>query len=116
MRVLVCGGRHYADRDHIWNTLTALDEQRGPFEVVIHGAATGADSEAMIWAQTLGLKHAPFQADWRTHGRAAGPIRNKRMLDEGKPDLVVAFPGGRGTANMVKQARAAGVEVIEVEK
>ncbi|MEM9912925.1 MAG: hypothetical protein AAF922_19365 [Pseudomonadota bacterium] len=46
-------------------------------------------------------------------GRAAGPIRNKEMLDEGCPDLVVAFPGGRGTANMVKQAQAAGVEVLD---
>jgi UDP-N-acetylmuramoylalanine-D-glutamate ligase len=55
-----------------------------------------------------------YEADWDTHGKAAGPIRNKRMLDEGKPDLVVAFPGGRGTANMISQARKAGVEVIEV--
>lgn len=70
----------------------------------------------MIAAQTLpGVKHLPFEADWHTHGRAAGPIRNRRMIEEGKPDLVVAFPGGRGTANMVNQARAAGIEVREVE-
>jgi hypothetical protein len=43
----------------------------------------------------------------------AGPIRKQQMLDEGKPDLVVAFPGGRGTAHMVRIARAAGIEVIE---
>ena len=84
-------------------------------DVVIHGAAGGVDEQAMIAAQTLpGVKHLPFQADWNAHGRAAGPIRNKRMLDEGRPELVVAFPGGRGTANMVKQAKAAGVKVIEV--
>jgi UDP-N-acetylmuramoylalanine-D-glutamate ligase len=53
-------------------------------------------------------------ADCETHGRSADPIRNRRTLDEGKPDLVVAFPGGRGTAHMVSQARAAGVRVIEV--
>ena len=57
-----------------------------------------------------------FLPDWEKHGRAAGPIRNKLMLDEGRPDLVVAFPGGRGTANMVKQASAASVEVIEVRR
>jgi ABC-type Fe3+-hydroxamate transport system substrate-binding protein len=83
-----------------------------PGDVVIHGAARGVDEQAMIAAQTLpGVKHLPFAADWHKHGRAAGPIRNKRMLDEGKPDLVVAFPGGRGTANMVKQAQAAGIPV-----
>jgi hypothetical protein len=53
-------------------------------------------------------------ADWNTHGRAAGPIRNQRMLDEVKPELVVAFPGGRGTADMVRRAREAGVNVYLV--
>jgi hypothetical protein len=106
-RVLVCGGRDYDDRDHIWNTLTAIPD----VTCIIHGCATGADSEAMIVAEALGIKHAPFRADWRTHGKAAGPIRNQRMLDEGKPDLVVAFPGGRGTADMVRRARLAGLPV-----
>ena len=115
-RVLVCGGRDYSDRDHIWNTLCKLDHERGPFKVVIHGCATGADSEAMIWAQTCDRKHAPFQADWHKHGKAAGPIRNQRMLDEGKPDLVIAFPGGTGTTDMIRKARAAGIEIIKVER
>ena len=52
-----------------------------------------------------------YPANWKKHGRAAGPIRNKQMLEEAKPDLVIAFPGGAGTANMVKQAREAGVKV-----
>jgi hypothetical protein len=57
-----------------------------------------------------------YPADWAKHGRAASPIRNQQMLDEGRPNLVVAFPGGRGTADMVRRARSAGVEVIEVDK
>ena len=61
-----------------------------------------------------GLPCTVFQADWAGLGRKAGPIRNKLMLDEGKPDLVVAFPGGRGTAHMTRIARGAGIEVIEV--
>lgn len=113
-RVLVCGGRDFTDRDFIWNTLCDLDAKHGPISVVIHGAAPGADSEAMIWAQTSGRKHAPFVADWRSHGKAAGPMRNQRMLDQGKPDLVIAFPGGRGTADMVRRAKAAHVHVIEI--
>lgn len=53
-----------------------------------------------------------FRANSRKHGRAAGPIRNQQMLDEGKPHLVVAFPGGTGTADMVRRAQAAGVLVL----
>lgn len=111
LRVLVCGGRHYNNRDHIHNVLCDLDALVGPIACIIHGCASGADSEAYIWSQMACAYHAPFRADWRTHGKAAGPIRNQRMIDEGKPDLVVAFPGGRGTADMVRRARSAGVEV-----
>ena len=64
--------------------------------------------------QGVGLPCAVYRADWEGLGRKAGPIRNQQMLDEGKPDLVVAFPGGRGTANMMRIAREAGIEVIEV--
>jgi hypothetical protein len=106
-RVLVCGGRDYDDRDHIWNTLTAIPA----VTCIIHGCATGADSEAMIVAEALGIKHAPFRAEWQKYGKAAGPIRNQRMITEGKPDLVVAFPGGRGTADMVRRSRVAGIPV-----
>jgi YspA, cpYpsA-related SLOG family len=119
MRVLVCGGRNYMDRDHIHNTLCYLNATRGQITCIIHGAATGADDEAMIWAQMMAsiqkVVHAPFVADWHVYGRSAGPRRNQRMIDEGKPDLVVAFPGGRGTADMVKRARMAGIEVMEIK-
>jgi hypothetical protein len=57
-----------------------------------------------------------YVAQWKKHGRAAGPIRNQRMLDEGKPDLVVAFPGGRGTADMIRRAERAGVPVQQVQQ
>jgi hypothetical protein len=66
------------------------------------------------WAQRRGIACIAYEADWKHEGRAAGPIRNKRMLDEGSPDLVVAFPGGRGTANMIGQARERGFEILVV--
>lgn len=114
MRYLICGTREASQEmsDAVWNWVM---ENCEPGDVVIHGAASGVDEQAMIAAQAIpGVKHLPFQADWHTHRRAAGPIRNRRMIEEGKPDLVVAFPGGRGTANMVAQARKAGIDVIEV--
>lgn len=130
-RVLVCGGRFFNDRDFIWNKLIELDAEHGPFKVVIHGCATGADQEGMGWAQACGRLHAPFKAAWRdiSHPNAvirqgagylydalAGHRRNQRMIDEGRPELVIAFPGGTGTADMVKRAKAADIPVIEVSK
>ena len=112
VRPIVCGGRDFDDRDFIWNTLTYLDAEYGPFEVVIHGAATGADSEAMIWAQACGRKHLPMRPEWDKYGRKAGPIRNQRMIDEGKPDGVIAFPGGKGTSDMCHRANQAGLRLL----
>lgn len=113
MRVLVCGGRAFSDKRLVAKTLSPLHRQRA-FSVLIHGGASGADEIAHLWAEFAGVPIERYPADWKQFGPAAGPIRNRQMLVDGKPDLVVAFPGGRGTANMVAQAREAGVEVIEV--
>jgi hypothetical protein len=111
MRVLVCGGRNFADLGWFGQVMTELHVKCGPITLIIHGAASGADTMAGEWAEHMVIPLRVFPADWATHGRAAGPIRNGQMLCEGKPDLVVAFPGGRGTENMIHQARAIGVEV-----
>lgn len=114
MRVLVCGGRDYADRKHLSETLDVILKQsdRAPYDVLIHGGAPGADMLANDWAQGKLVQVRMFTADWHRLGKAAGPIRNQQMLDEGKPDLVVAFPGGKGTADMVARAEKAGVRVV----
>lgn len=109
MRVLVCGGRDYADWARVKEVLDALKVTH-----IIHGAARGADSLGGRYATEHDILSSEFPALWDKYGRAAGPIRNKQMLTEAKPDLVVAFPGGRGTANMVKQAEKAGVSVYMV--
>jgi UDP-N-acetylmuramoylalanine-D-glutamate ligase len=70
---------------------------------------------ASTWASLNGRGHVAFPADWKTHGKAAGPKRNRQMLDDAKPDLVVAFPGGRGTDDMVNKAKSRGVPVVRVE-
>lgn len=114
MRVLVCGGRAFNDKRLVALTLSPLHRDRC-FSALIHGAASGADEIGHLWAEFAGVPVERFPAQWGQFGPAAGPIRNRQMLVEGKPDLVVAFPGGRGTANMVAQAREAGVEVIEVK-
>lgn len=113
-RVLICGGRDFTDARKFGLLMQDTNERYGPFAEVIHGGARGADRLAAQWAVAERIPVREFPADWTAHGRAAGPIRNEQMLREGKPDLVVAFEGGRGTANMVALARAAGVRVIEV--
>lgn len=115
MRVLVCGGRDYNRHATVYHTLDDLNDARGPISHVIVGGAPGADHWGEAWAFHSNVPFTVFQADWKAHGYKAGPLRNQRMLDEGKPDLVLAFPGGRGTADMVRRALAAGVEVEQVE-
>lgn len=112
MKVLVCGGREYRD---VQRTFAVLDElhRRDGITLLIEGGARGADSLARQWAVSRKVALRTVLADWARHGRAAGPLRNAAMLALG-PELVVAFPGGRGTADMVRRGRAAGVRVLEV--
>lgn len=121
MRILVCGGREYDD----WLTLSnflyrefhpaGFYDGNEPDPILIQGGAKGADFLARVWAVKHGFSYEEYPANWKEYGPAAGIRRNQQMLDEGKPDLVVAFPGGNGTADMVRRAKKAGVEVIEVE-
>ena len=111
-RVLVCGGRHYRDFKFVFRTLNE-QHRHYPIGCIIVGGCSGADQFAADWAHAGPIPCEKYMADWAI-GPEAGPIRNQRMLDEGKPDLVIAFPGGRGTADMVKRARAAGVPVKEI--
>lgn len=112
MRVLVCGGRNFCDPFGTFEvSLERFKDQYG-FDLLIEGGAPGTDRLARLWAKKRGIPIQTYRPNWKTHGRAAGPIRNKQMLVEGKPDVVIAFPGGRGTADMVHQAQAAGVPVI----
>jgi hypothetical protein len=113
-RVLVCGGRDYVDQSKLADVLDA-EHAREPFDVLISGMAKGADSLGAAWAVTRGIDVLRFPADWDKHGRAAGPIRNQQMLDEGKPTHVIAFPGGRGTADMINRAGPADVPVRMVK-
>lgn len=112
MRLLVTGGRDFKDRTLAFATLDNLDREHC-IDVVIHGAARGADTEAARWCSVRGVPSWPFPADWSL-GKGAGIVRNQQMLDEAFPETVLAFPGGTGTADMVRRARAAGLPVIEV--
>lgn len=129
-RVIVCGGRHYYDEVRLYQVLDAARERLG-LSFVIEGGASGAAELARSWRLHRGVPGETYKANWGNIWRSgavvrrrgdgtqydalAGHVRNQRMIDEGRPDLVIAFPGGRGTADMVRRAEAAGIRVIKVD-
>lgn len=135
MKALVCGGRNFTERHFLRDVLDALETR--PTLIIEGGQRTrdragviigGADYWAMRWARLREVPCETYEARWDDletapvvrrrrrdgsfYNAAAGGIRNQRMLDEGRPDMVIAFPGGSGTADMVRRARAASVPVI----
>lgn len=123
MRVLVCGGRNYADAFCVYSYLDEVHAKQR-ITLLLTGGANGADEIAFQWAMNRQVNTMIVPAKWNKYRFAAGqsgknpagPIRNQEMLDKGKPDLIIAFPGGRGTQDMVDKGKEAGIKVIEYSK
>lgn len=113
MRVVVTGGRKYGNAGSLFNILNGTHLDR-PISLLAHGGASGADRLASRWAAANGVPEACFPAHWEKLGNGAGPRRNRWMLDTIKPDLVIAFPGGTGTAQCVFYAEKLGIVVERV--
>jgi hypothetical protein len=111
MRVLVCGGRDYCDRDAVFYALHELASHHG-WLTIINGGARGADALARQWASDCYHGLVTIPADWQQ----SGPTRNEKMIVSGKPDLVLAFPGGRETADMILCAKYHGILVQKEPK
>lgn len=105
--VLVCGGRDYEDREHVYRGLSRLKPKR----VVTGDCPTGTDRLAYLWAKEHDVEYEGYPADWNNFGRSAGPMRNTQMLKAERIDIVLAFPGGAGTADMVSKALKANITV-----
>lgn len=128
-RAIICGGRDRSEAIWIFAELDKLHEKRR-FTLIVEGGQRsyetergkktcvgGADYWANRWALSRCVETVTVAARWAELGDRAGPIRNQAMLDEFKPiELVVAFPGGAGTADMVRKAHAAGIEVVEIRR
>ncbi len=111
LRVLVCGGRNNPDSRRVHYELDRLANAHPRRRlIVVAGGAQGADARAETWPSIRRAATVTFRAQWSKFGRSAGPRRNQAMLDYGI-DIVLAFPGGRGTSDMVRRAEAAGVPV-----
>ena len=117
MRILVCGGRDFDNYKLLRDTLDEHSCFMTNKCVIISGKARGADTLGEKWAEENYLEVDPYPANWAKYGSKAGPIRNQQMIDEGKPDLVVAFPTPRskGTWDMIRRAEKHGIRTIVVK-
>jgi hypothetical protein len=113
MRVLIAGGRDFSDKEFLNRY---MDKYLDEVTMVISGTAKGADRLGEKWAHSHDIPVERYPAQWARYGGAAGPIRNKEMLDKGKPDLVVVFKGGRGSEHMATISRKAKVKVKRPRK
>ena len=114
MKVLVCGGRDFKEVSFLEHALNEIDKEVGRISFIINGAAEGADRHSSTWARNHGIHYAEMPALWQYNGKSAGPKRNNAMIECFNPDLIVAFPGGAGTENMVKLGHANNIEVIDL--
>lgn len=116
-KVLICGGRTFGidDREHKYmiSRLQMLNEKRKP-ALIVHGAASGADTVAGNFFITMQVNTLAVPAKWKLYGKSAGFKRNTEMLDLVKVDLVVGFPGGIGTKMMLKLAKESNIETIDL--
>jgi hypothetical protein len=115
MRIVVTGGRAYSDFATVASALKAVHTKHR-IDCLIHGGARGADSLCHQWAKQNQIPIDVYWAEWGKYGKGAGPNRNQKMIDEGKPDAAIAFEGGTGTADMVKRCKAAKLPVWEVNQ
>jgi hypothetical protein len=112
MRVLVCGGSRFKDKDALYRELDEVHEN-GPISLIINGGARGADYFASQWAKERDVPLRVFKADWKNLGQKAVFALNNDMLKESQPGLVIAFPGGDVTKDMIQIAISVGIEIIE---
>lgn len=110
-RIVVTGGRDYDNPQHLELILGRMHAASPITELAQGECPTGADAMAKAWARSQGITVKEYAADWLVYGRSAGPVRNQFMLDDFRPDSVVAFPGNRGTADCVRRARKANLTV-----
>jgi hypothetical protein len=112
-RIAVTGGRNYDNKLVVFNTLDDYVSNIKDTILLMHGGCTGADQLAKEWARLRGIHNAEVEALFNYYGPIGGPKRNKMIIDMA-PNILIAFPGGKGTANMLKQAQDQGIVTINV--
>lgn len=112
--VWVAGGRDYRNNQRIYYVLDCYRDLHG-IRRIVTGAAEGADRLAEDWARSREVPYVGIPARWRAAGEGAGPQRNEQIAAEEKPDVLLAFPGGRGTQSAVEAAERHGIPVYRIK-
>lgn len=111
-RVCVCGGRNYFNRKRMHEVLSYVLSHHPDF-MIVSGGCTGADTLAVEWAKQNDVYYEIYNANWKKYGKAAGPIRNRQMAESGI-DVLLAFPGGKGTENMITECNDRKIKVVKI--
>lgn len=112
MRVIIAGGRDINDFDLL---LDAVEESQFEITTVVSGGARGVDHMGEIFAEEMNLKLTVYKADWERNGRAAGPIRNRKMAENADALIAIWDGKSRGTKNMIETATKLGLLVYVKE-
>jgi len=112
MRICICGGRDYFNKNKVYEVLD-YTAHHTPF-ILISGGATGADTLGVMWAKEHNVCYEVYPAKWKLHGKSAGPRRNLQMIETGI-DVLLAFTGGKGTEHMIKTCLSKGIKVIRID-
>jgi len=110
--VAVTGTRYGLSQSYIDRVMDAAHAKH-QITKLVHGDGNGVDQQCAAWAERNGVTHtgALYRAQWDSLGRRAGPERNRRMLSEEEPAVLIAFRGGSGTSNCVGAALDLGIIV-----
>lgn len=112
-KVIVAGSRTFNDYNFLKEKLDfLLDGYASETIEIVYGGAAGADSLAWEYAKEKNLAAMCFTADWDKHGKAAGPLRNKRMAEYADACVVFIINNSRGSQSMIKEAKLAGLKLI----
>lgn len=112
MKTIIAGGRDIHDYQLV---LDAIEESQIPISVVVSGGAAGVDSLGERYADEMNITLHVYKADWQRHGRAAGPIRNKKMAENAEALIAIWDGKSKGTKNMIETARKHGLLVYVKE-
>ena len=114
VKVIICGGREFFDKAKLYKVMDEF-HSKTPVTTVVSGCAMGADNLGEWWASDRKITVERYPADWKFYGKKAGPIRNGEMARSGATHCV-AFPGGSGTRDMIRQAKENSLYVLEIVK
>jgi len=111
MRLAIVGSRFFTDYEYMKLVFEDFVADNGAITAIVSGGAKGADTLAQQIANEYNITMQVWPADWNSNGNAAGPIRNKQIVEDSDAMLAFLAPDSRGTMNSISLARKKGIDV-----